>query len=302
MGEERSGDVWVHGQPPGGVVGPGIFCSVSPQAYVNYWIRETSSVERNMSIFTGLSLEGEVRQCGYLHSFRHGQECGEPKLPLNLPPPVNTYVADTVTLDSSETSMMTNFGKRLNGEIRRANQVLTPLQLKKLSEHKYNCDSKSLLDPFLQPYWNWLVKQVPVWMAPNFITISGLLVNVVTSLILFFYSPDGVHPPPRWACLLCAAGIFIYQSLDAIDGKQARRTGSSSPLGELFDHGCDAISSVFISIAACIAVKLGEYPGWMFFQCFSAMALFYCSHWQTYVTDALYLELLKNGVINEKLN
>jgi phosphatidylglycerophosphate synthase len=32
-------------------------------------------------------------------------------------------------------------------------------------------------------------------------------------------------------------GLFIYQSLDAIDGKQARRTGQSGPLGELFDHG-----------------------------------------------------------------
>jgi hypothetical protein len=34
----------------------------------------------------------------------------------------------------------------------------------------------------------------------------------------------------------CALGLFIYQSFDAIDGKQARRTQSSSPLGELFDH------------------------------------------------------------------
>lgn len=32
-------------------------------------------------------------------------------------------------------------------------------------------------------------------------------------------------------------GLFLYQSLDAIDGKQARRTGTSGPLGELFDHG-----------------------------------------------------------------
>lgn len=32
-------------------------------------------------------------------------------------------------------------------------------------------------------------------------------------------------------------GLFIYQSLDAIDGKQARRTQTSGPLGELFDHG-----------------------------------------------------------------
>lgn len=31
-------------------------------------------------------------------------------------------------------------------------------------------------------------------------------------------------------------GLFIYQSFDAIDGKQARRTGTSGPLGELFDH------------------------------------------------------------------
>jgi ethanolaminephosphotransferase len=29
----------------------------------------------------------------------------------------------------------------------------------------------------------------------------------------------------------------MYQSLDAIDGKQARRTQTSGPLGELFDHG-----------------------------------------------------------------
>jgi phosphatidylglycerophosphate synthase len=40
-----------------------------------------------------------------------------------------------------------------------------------------------------------------------------------------------------------ALGLFIYQSLDAIDGKQARRTNSQSPLGELFDHGCDSVSA-----------------------------------------------------------
>ena len=48
---------------------------------------------------------------------------------------------------------------------------------------------------------------------------------------------------PGWAFLLAGVGLFIYQSLDAIDGKQARRTGSATPLGELFDHGCDSVSS-----------------------------------------------------------
>lgn len=34
-----------------------------------------------------------------------------------------------------------------------------------------------------------------------------------------------------------AAMIFTYQTMDNLDGKQARRTGSSSALGEVFDHG-----------------------------------------------------------------
>lgn len=83
---------------------------------------------------------------------------------------------------------------------------------------------------------------------------------------LYRFSPNGRDEAPRWACALCALGLFIYQSLDAIDGKQARRTNSSSPLGELFDHGCDSISTVFVALSACISVRLGFYPKWMFFQ------------------------------------
>lgn len=166
-------------------------------------------------------------------------------------------------------------------------KLLSPGQLKRLSEHKYSCTTSSLLDGFFQPWWDWLVSKVPLWLAPNLITIVGLIVNIATTLVLVYYSPDAKTEAPRWACFLCALGLFIYQSLDAIDGKQARRTGTSTPLGELFDHGCDSISTVFIALSACIAVQLGYYPAWMFFQCFCAMTLFYCAHWQTYVSGSL---------------
>lgn len=166
-------------------------------------------------------------------------------------------------------------------------KLLSEVQLKKLGEHEYSCQSHSLLDKILQPYWSWLVLKVPIWLAPNLITVVGLGVNIFTSLLLSWYSPDAKIEAPRWTCALCALGLFIYQSLDAIDGKQARRTNSSSPLGELFDHGCDSISTVFVALSACTAVQLGYYPGWMFFQCFCAMTLFYCAHWQTYVTGTL---------------
>jgi ethanolaminephosphotransferase len=52
-----------------------------------------------------------------------------------------------------------------------------------------------------------------------------------------YYAPAMEGYAPTWVYLLNAFCIFMYQTLDAIDGKQARRTQQSSPLGELFDHG-----------------------------------------------------------------
>lgn len=69
--------------------------------------------------------------------------------------------------------------------------VLSNAQLKKLNEHKYSCVSASLLDPLLQPWWNWVVQCLPLWLAPNLITITGLIINIATSLVLVYYNPAG---------------------------------------------------------------------------------------------------------------
>jgi phosphatidylglycerophosphate synthase len=63
--------------------------------------------------------------------------------------------------------------------------------------------------------------------------------------LLAYFTPGLTGSPPPWAFYLAAVLMFFYQTLDAIDGKQARRTGSNSPLGQLFDHGCDAICAIF---------------------------------------------------------
>jgi ethanolaminephosphotransferase len=88
-----------------------------------------------------------------------------------------------------------------------------------------------------------------MWLAPNLITLLGLvaiLINIVTAHILV---PDLIGPGPAWMYWSFVLGLWIYSTLDNVDGKQARRTGlpfqfrgtnfigSSSPLGELFDHG-----------------------------------------------------------------
>lgn len=117
-------------------------------------------------------------------------------------------------------------------------------KLKRLGEHKYSASGSTLLDPIMQKFWNWLVATcLPVWWAPNAMTLVGLAFNIATCSLLVYYSPDGKQEIPGYALVLAAIGLFIYQTLDACDGKQARRTGNSSPLGELFDHGCDAVST-----------------------------------------------------------
>uniref|UniRef100_A0AAY4DBC3 Cholinephosphotransferase 1 n=1 Tax=Denticeps clupeoides TaxID=299321 RepID=A0AAY4DBC3_9TELE len=166
-------------------------------------------------------------------------------------------------------------------------QPLSAAQLKRLEAHKYSASGRSLFEPPCQVYWNWLVRQVPVWVAPNTLTITGLLINVVTTLVLVHYCPTATEEAPSWAFLLSSLGLFIYQSLDAIDGKQARRTNSSSALGELFDHGCDAVSTVFVAVGTCICCGIGAYPNWMFFCGFVGMFMFFCAHWQTYVSGTL---------------
>lgn len=165
--------------------------------------------------------------------------------------------------------------------------VLNDRQLKRLSEHKYSSECVSILDPYLQVYWRWLVQQLPLWLAPNTLTVSGLVINVVTSLVLIWYCPQAQGEAPWWALFLSAIGLFVYQSLDAIDGKQARRTNSASPLGELVDHGCDSVSMVIMMLAVSVAMQLGMEPSWMFFMCFVASFMFYCAHWQAYVSGTI---------------
>ncbi|KAF6029573.1 CEPT1 [Bugula neritina] len=164
--------------------------------------------------------------------------------------------------------------------------VLSARQLKNLAEHKYKRDGEyTMLEPLLQPFWNWTVSKCPLWWAPNAITFIGLMINIFTSLLIVIYNPDNVQKSPSWTHFAAATGVFVYQTMDSIDGKQARRTNTASPLGELFDHGCDAVSTVVLVVASLIHCRL-ELEYLMLLTCGAYMA-FYLAHWVTYCTGAL---------------
>lgn len=94
--------------------------------------------------------------------------------------------------------------------------------------------------------WTLVASSLLAWISScesDFINSSWSVDKARPVSFLSFLNVSLLFQAPLWAYLLCAVGLFIYQSLDAIDGKQARRTNSSSPLGELFDHGCDSLST-----------------------------------------------------------
>ena len=68
--------------------------------------------------------------------------------------------------------------------------VLSESQLKRLAKHKYNAVVETLLDPYMQVWWRWFIEKcIPLWLAPNSITILGLITNLITTLVLVYLSP-----------------------------------------------------------------------------------------------------------------
>jgi hypothetical protein len=95
---------------------------------------------------------------------------------------------------SGASSSLKNAENKLKEKLEEMKPILSKTQLKNLDAHKYSASGSTLLDPLFQPYWNWLVLQIPLYIAPNLLTITGLIVNVVTSVILMLYSPNIDQP------------------------------------------------------------------------------------------------------------
>jgi len=134
---------------------------------------------------------------------------------------------------------------------------------------------------------------MPPWLAPNAITLIGLMFIVVNVMTVIIYIPDLKTDAPSWIYFSFAFGLFFYQTMDNVDGKQARKTGTSSPLGELFDHGIDSLNCVLGGLVQCAAVGSGNSLYTVFILLVPCWPM-YLSTWEEYHTGVLYLGFL-NG-------
>lgn len=91
-----------------------------------------------------------------------------------------------------------------------------------------------------------LLLLTPPTIAPNTLTLAGFIINVVGTVVLCLQLPFN-SSAPTWSLVLYGLSVFSYQTLDNLDGKQARKLKNSTPLGMIMDHGCDALGTIALS-------------------------------------------------------
>lgn len=83
-------------------------------------------------------------------------------------------------------------GSNAKEAIRRLPNLINEQQITRLKEHRYASEGTTLFDPYMQKFWKWLVEFCPLWIAPNLLTITGLIVNIGTSISLMILT-DGAN-------------------------------------------------------------------------------------------------------------
>eukprot|EP00906_Rhabdomonas_costata_P038878 RCo055049 len=166
---------------------------------------------------------------------------------------------------------------------------LPPEGTSNLLRYKYaGCDRSPIYRHILTPMNDFLIKWFPLWIAPNTITVTGLLLVVISHFVTCYYCPLLKGNPPAWVYILNGLCLFGYQTLDNLDGKQARRTGSSSPLGMFMDHACDAVNTTVSALTMASTLQTGT-TVFSLLLLTNSVSVFMLNTWEEYYTGELVL-------------
>ena len=163
------------------------------------------------------------------------------------------------------------------------NTFITNEQLDKLNKWTYKVQDNGIMSYYLMPLYNYLPQFIPRAISPNVLSFTGLLMSMY-AWYLSYNKNTFINN------LLVGLFIFIYMVIDAIDGKYARNTNTSSSLGELVDHFCDCITNVLLTVAICNVYNLND----IYMRC----VLIYITQ-QIFFIEHLYAYKTKNLVFNK---
>ena len=119
------------------------------------------------------------------------------------------------------------------------------------TRYEYQSAQSSVLRPhYRRLVWEPALAIVPETVAPNTLTV----LSTAACALSFALAATLAESPA--AMVAAALAVFVYVSLDNMDGAQARRAGRSSRLGEFLDHWLDTLNNGFVTLGACLAAGL----------------------------------------------
>ena len=195
-----------------------------------------------------------------------------------------------------------------------AKKYFTQRQLKNLDIFEYKSTCHSILtNLILSPLYSALVYVIPTSITPNQITIfNGIMYTLFTVVYAASYYSDQ-HPLltkvfnqqlflnlsvneifESYGFYLHAGALVLYQALDSLDGKQARRTNNSTPAGHLLDHGIDALVTGLVCVNLYYLMGLTNNQFYAYLSC--CLTVFFLNTWEEFHTKVLYFGVISGCV------
>lgn len=111
------------------------------------------------------------------------------------------------------------------------------------------------------PIMQFIVELLPKNLPPNIITLTGFLFMIFNLFCIYNLNKNEILNIKKYNPLIniiSSICLFFYWLLDNLDGHQARRTKSGSPLGLFTDHGIDSFNNSIICIAFYISTNINN--------------------------------------------
>lgn len=162
-------------------------------------------------------------------------------------------------------------------------EYITDEGVRQVAKHKFVAGAYTPIDNLLNPFWVWCQSFIPRWISPNAVTLFGGVCAFFSTLIAIY--ADSLRR--WWWYYLSSILFFIYQTADAVDGKHARISQQSTPLGHLVDHGLDAFVALMtgLSVTSVVEPRLESWPILFGFNGF--FSAWFSAQWELYESGQL---------------
>lgn len=182
-----------------------------------------------------------------------------------------------------------------NGIIPRSGH-LSKEHLESIRTYRYQTCGATPLEIYVyNPFWEFLANYcLPDWLAPNALTLMGLIFPLSALATVTYLDPSLTMVLPRWVWFLSFFADFWYQTVDAIDGKQARRTDNCSPVGQILDHNLDQTTFTCMMIHVSSCLQIGDDLWRMLAIVPGVMSAHYSIEYRTHFTK---VHMTVNGMI-----